>query len=239
MARELKSLDKAIEQGLLLDDEDYHRLKTEQWQVVITRYDSGYIKVFLKKQIEHEIQRHVLGRYLLNIHDISHKDVQCDHINQNPLDNRKENLRFATKRINALNKDKSDEWSSKFKGVHLKRKNRWATECKIQGKRYYIGTYLTEEDAALARDKFLYERGERHKEAFNYPIEYIISSPNPEGTKVKDPMSGEKCIMLERGKFNVVTYKDGVQIYIGRYNTKGEAIKARDDWYEKNNNQYS
>jgi len=51
-------------------------------------------------------------------------DDIIDHINNDPLDNRMENLRFASRSQNAHNKTKSQGKSSKYIGVS-KKKNKW------------------------------------------------------------------------------------------------------------------
>jgi len=64
------------------------------------------------------------------------KDV--DHANQDPLDNRIENLRWSTKAENRHN--------SNCKG-YSPNYNRWQAQIKFEGKTIYIGTYDTEEEA--------------------------------------------------------------------------------------------
>jgi len=61
-----------------------------------------------------------------------------DHANQDPLDNRIENLRWTT---NAENNHNSNS-----KG-YIPQYNRWRTQIRFEGKRIYPGTYDTEEEA--------------------------------------------------------------------------------------------
>ncbi|MAM57148.1 MAG: hypothetical protein CMN25_07425 [Salinicola sp.] len=80
----------------------------------------------------------------------AHKVV--DHINGNPLDNRRRNLRIVTSRQNAQNRAKrGDRCTSKYKGVCLKG-GRWFA-CLYQNYRQVsLGFFPTEREAAEAYD---------------------------------------------------------------------------------------
>lgn len=75
-----------------------------------------------------------------------------DHINGNKADNRIENLREATRTQNNFNKD-NFKGTSQYKGVYYRKDtNKWAAQYWYEGKRYGLGCYLTEIDAAKAYD---------------------------------------------------------------------------------------
>jgi len=79
-----------------------------------------------------------------------------DHINHNGLDNRRANLRPATKSQNNINKPykKKKGAHSKYHGVTLeKRINKWQAQIRINGKRKIIGYYKDEIEAAKAYDE--------------------------------------------------------------------------------------
>src|SRR5581483_4605210 len=71
-----------------------------------------------------------------------------DHINRNPLDNRRLNLRFATRQQNAANMDRG----SVFKGV-TRRNDNWIAQIAVDGSNNYLGTFSRAEDAARAYDE--------------------------------------------------------------------------------------
>ena len=75
-----------------------------------------------------------------------------DHINRDKLDNRVTNLRYATEHENCLNKGKIQKTTtSRYKGVYLcKRTNKWRASIGYNRKKYYLGAYANEEDAARA-----------------------------------------------------------------------------------------
>jgi len=80
------------------------------------------------------------------------KGFQIDHINGNGLDNRKENLRLATRRQNMANRGRDcDKESSQYKGVFLSGKGpRYEAVICSSGHKYRIGTFACERDAAIA-----------------------------------------------------------------------------------------
>ncbi len=73
------------------------------------------------------------------------KNYRVDHINQNPLDNRKENLRYLTVGENLHN-------SKKAKGVsYCNTFNKWGTYINKDNKRIRLGYHKTEEEALQVR----------------------------------------------------------------------------------------
>ena len=79
------------------------------------------------------------------------KGFHTDHINHTTLDNREENLRVCTVSQNQMNTMKSDNKSSRYKGVSWSHK-RWQAQIKINGKTTYLKTWDIEEEAAIAYD---------------------------------------------------------------------------------------
>lgn len=81
-------------------------------------------------------------------------DGLIDHINRNPLDNRKSNLRVANKSENGMNRQENKNNTSGFKGVtYLKKNNKWMAGIKINYKRKYLGSFNTALKASKAYDK--------------------------------------------------------------------------------------
>lgn len=93
---------------------------------------------------------------------------QADHINGNKLDNRRANLRAATKRQNRGNRPPHGG-TSKFKGV-VRSGDRWIARLQTTPKAVYLGAFVDEESAARAYD----EAARRHFGEFawlNFPDE--------------------------------------------------------------------
>lgn len=77
--------------------------------------------------------------------------ILIDHINNNQLDNRIENLQLVTQRENVHKSIKrgTRNKTSKYIGVCF-RHNTWNANISINGKRIDLGCFLTEEDAHKA-----------------------------------------------------------------------------------------
>jgi hypothetical protein len=87
---------------------------------------------------------HLMAISFLNHTPCGHKIV-IDHINNDPLDNRLENLQLISNREN-LSKDKSG--LSKYTGLSWKDKNKkWQASIRIDGKKVYLGLFKTELEA--------------------------------------------------------------------------------------------
>jgi hypothetical protein len=91
--------------------------------------------------------------------------LQVDHINGDRLDNRLENLRLASGSENSLNYE-SVRGRSKYRGVIwagsqkslLDNDRPWIVRIKLPGQsRKYLGSFKTEEEAALAYNEYALE----------------------------------------------------------------------------------
>jgi hypothetical protein len=83
------------------------------------------------------------------------KGLLVDHKNHDGLDNRKANLRAATRRQNAQNRRKTKrKTASKYKGVSWnKRDKRWVAEIRANDICRDLGYFKSEIEAAKAYDK--------------------------------------------------------------------------------------
>lgn len=85
-----------------------------------------------------------LHRWIMN----APPDREVDHIDGDGLNNRRSNLRLATRAENMRN---TGPFSGRFKGVHFdKQTGRWRAQIKHNGRRFSLGRYGTEVEAALA-----------------------------------------------------------------------------------------
>lgn len=128
---------------ILFDASDLAFVSEHKVGVQVGYYNN--ISVVCKVGAKH----HKLARALLNA------DVESvvDHINGNPLDNRRSNLRLCSRAENARNRAANDRWmGSKYKGVTVY-KDRWKAKITHDGIKCDLGCYENEEDAARAYDK--------------------------------------------------------------------------------------
>lgn len=74
-----------------------------------------------------------------------------DHINRNRLDNRRENLRYASAEESMRNRGRFRNNTSGYKGVHWnKASQNWLASIRAGGKQLHLGCFLTPLDAAIA-----------------------------------------------------------------------------------------
>lgn len=118
----------------LVDDEDFESVCLHRWTL-----HKGYVSTCINRRRRKLHQILIPDRNLL------------DHRNGNKLDNRRENLREATNQQNVWN-SKARPGSSSFKGVS-RTDGRWGAKIKRDGKSKSLGSYATEEEAALAYDR--------------------------------------------------------------------------------------
>lgn len=85
---------------------------------------------------------------------------QIDHVDRNPLNDRIENLRLATPSQNQANQLISRRNTSGYKGAYWRpERGHWTARIIVQGKKSYLGSYATPEEAhaaymAAAREHF-------------------------------------------------------------------------------------
>jgi hypothetical protein len=68
-----------------------------------------------------------------------------------------------------------EQRGSAYRGVRFDSRNRakpWSARCTIDGKKYYIGPHLTEEESARCYDQFLIDLG---REPVNFPVDATVS----------------------------------------------------------------
>jgi hypothetical protein len=126
----------------LVDDGDYEYLNQFKWQL----HDVSYAKRGKQRG----------GKYITIL---MHREIikppagmGVDHINGNPLDNRRENLRVCEQSQNTANRGLNKKNSSGMIGVH-KSHGKWRACIKVNYQNINLGHFDNLEDAVKARDE--------------------------------------------------------------------------------------
>jgi DNA polymerase-1 len=134
----------------IVDPDDYRRLSKYKWYVVGRPGSQYAVRSHTTKNVKRSaIYMH---REVINAPD----DFLADHINRNSLDNRKANLRPATRAQNVQNRTKfrKGKYSSKYKGVTWNCGHRlWQVDIKFNGNHIFLGSFESEVRAAKAYDR--------------------------------------------------------------------------------------
>lgn len=151
-------------QTILVDDRFYDDLINYKWWYhsrgyAITRFKMGH------KRVGERIYLHRLILEMTGM--IIPRGEYIDHINQNKLDNRLENLRLVTHQQNLWNSKNRKNKTSKYRGVSWSsdpgRAKRWIVKVNHNGKQRTIGYFSTEDEAAVAYKRFILSLPERRQ----------------------------------------------------------------------------
>lgn len=94
------------------------------------------------------------GRRTLSMHELITGESGMDHRNGDGLDNRRANLRLATRSQNMYNRRINMNNTSGFKGVVWHDKaNKWAARIKVNKRCMYLGLFVDKVEAAKVYDK--------------------------------------------------------------------------------------
>lgn len=113
---------------------------------------------YCKSKVMAVYTRSTPGRKNLYLHRLitnPPKSVVIDHIDGNPLNNTRSNLRFATHKQNLANRSKTKSNTSGYKGVYNRRRGvrPWYAQIKVNGKTQGLGSFETPEEAHEAYKK--------------------------------------------------------------------------------------
>lgn len=142
-------------QVTVVSDEDFEFLSQWKWcaeKKVRSSFHAVRCPKFKKPDgkwsSRHIVMHNVLAERIFGI--IPDGQV-VDHINRNPLDNTRENLRICSIHENARNTGKQKNTSSKYKGVYFASdRNRWHARIYCNKTLYQLGYFVSEKDAAEA-----------------------------------------------------------------------------------------
>lgn len=129
----------------IVDEIDFDELNKKKWHLSYNGKVKYAARAFQKKDGKWSLE--CMHRVIMN----PEKEEMVDHKNRNGLDNRRENLRVATRSENAANRKLGK--GRKYLGISWNKKHKkWIANITKLKQRYYLGFFDTEEDAAMAYD---------------------------------------------------------------------------------------
>lgn len=130
----------------IVDDEDYELVKNNKWHAEKAGR-CWYARTSMPGNSKKKIRLH---RMILK----PPKGMDVDHINHNPLDCRRENMRICTRAENNRNHRSFRGGTSEYKGVYWnKAMKKWTASITVKGKTKSLGSYESEDEAARAYDE--------------------------------------------------------------------------------------
>lgn len=123
----------------IVSPEDEERVKVHKWSKIGGKR-GNYAGTKIKGK-NYSLHAFIKGK--------APKGQVIDHINRNRLDNRRENLRFATKRQNLQNRAKT---TNGYQGTCLQKNGKWRAACGV----HYLGQFETALEAAKVYDRCAY-----------------------------------------------------------------------------------
>lgn len=120
--------------GTVIVDKDFKHAGT------VTMSTSGYAKIG--------------NRYLHRLIMAAKDGEYIDHVNRNPLDNRRANLRLANANENSTNQKASVNNKTGVRGIYQSPYNgKYVAQVQFEKRKYHVGTFESLEEASKARDK--------------------------------------------------------------------------------------
>jgi len=136
-----------------VDNKDFDWLS--KWEWYYHRHKNGYtgyaVRTDRSGPQQRRIQMHIA---IIKRHKCWKHGKQTDHINTCGCDNRKVNLRLATRNEQKANIGRRSNNSSEVTGVHWRKDcDKWGAYIIVNKKKIYLGLFLNKKDAIAKRRK--------------------------------------------------------------------------------------
>lgn len=144
------------------DLEDYDLIKQYCWH----EHQDGYLRTLYSHYFDEDGKRH--NKYIM-MHQLVMNAKGIDHIDGNPKNNQKSNLRIVTHSENMKNMKLSENNTTGCKGVYHTKYNTWNARISYNNIVYNLGTFKSYEGAYKARK----EAEIKYYGEFNRAEEYL------------------------------------------------------------------
>lgn len=191
--------------------------------------DRYYARLPGHKRMHRVIMERMLGRSLL-------RGEKVDHANNDPLDNRRSNLRLANDRQQRTNSKKKCarkgvQPASEYKGV-VRHRGKWEASKSVNGKRVYQESFNDETEAAYAYDRASIQYDGEFA-LINFPWGVVpqttsllaeVAQVEPERKPRFFGINFDRC----RGKWRARLQIEGRTRFLGYFNDEVEAARSVD-----------
>lgn len=155
LAEPVKEIPLTRGQVAIVDAEDWEWLSKRKWYARWSRHSSGYYaetKLWNKRKKKY--QTYQMSRVIMNTVPF----LDCDHINHNILDNRRENLRNVSHRKNCENRKKRARYGPGIVFEPRCTRRPFQMRFEVDGKLVSLGFFATPKEALEAKEKYFRER---------------------------------------------------------------------------------
>lgn len=212
--------------------EDYEELNKYKWNKGNGNYAQSNIKN--KSWVMHLYVKEVIEKQIIPV------NMMVDHENHDRIDNRRCNLRLATRKQNNLNSTKQKNTSSIYRGVFKKKNGNFDAQIHdpVTKGRKYLGCFGDEISAAIAYDLWAFSQLD-FCEGFrllNFPenVDYYKTNPLSPVSIKKTKISQFRGVTKKHTKFFASVQLDGKRIIILRSKSEIECAKAYDNFIYTN-----
>ena len=136
-----KCLTHAQELGIIVDDDDLWLLATISWYI----QDHGHVITRQRPRVY--LHHMIMGCPIWD-------KIVVDHINRNPLDNRRDNLRWLTHAQNLRNND-HPLGQTGMRGIAIGHNGKYLARVVWNGATHHLGTFDTLDAAVARRNQWL------------------------------------------------------------------------------------
>lgn len=137
-----------------VDDADFEYLNQWKWHAHKKPEDKTYYAKRNTPYVNRTRTSIFLHRQILGLIEKEQRSIQVDHLDHNGLNCQRNNLRQCENIQNSRNKGLRKKRSSDFMGVCWHKAGKaWTASVAVDGKKRYLGLFITEQEAAEARDK--------------------------------------------------------------------------------------
>jgi hypothetical protein len=213
----------------IVDDEIYDFLNQWNWYIDSAGYATRKQRIGPRKWkalfMARLIMETELALYDARLHFV-------DHIDGNPLNNQRSNLRICIAKQNCQNKKrKKREYKTPYKGIDLvKRNGKWAARIIVDGKQIHLGIFNTAREAALRYDKAARCYFGEYA-SVNFPNEDIEDADfYPENPSGKNKSSRLRGVYVDKrnGKFIAMIQHNCEKVHLGTFPSEEEAGRSYD-----------